>query len=199
MTEGLAAARSTVAGFDPPDAQQQGIRDEILRFCDAHRDALWRSCEPGHLTAAAVVVDPAGERVLLHLHRKFGRWLQLGGHCDGDGDLARVALREAHEESGIDGLALDTEAGVLDVDVHRVEPPGEASHLHHDIAFLVRAPHGAVARMSDESLDLRWFTWEEAAAIADEDRLRRLLSRARTLVSARADRVTTPVSRRWIV
>lgn len=175
-----------MAAFEPSDPQQRRVQAEILRFCDAHDDALRRSCTRGHLTAAAVVVDARGAHVLLHLHRKFERWLQLGGHCDGNGDLAGVALREAHEESGIEGLALDAGAGVLDVDIHRVDPPGEEAHLHLDVAFLVRAPAGAVARMSDESLDLRWFTWDAAAAIADEDRLRRLLARARAVVSAQA-------------
>lgn len=186
MTAALAAARATVAAYEPLDGRQREVKEEILAFCDTHPDALSRSCAAGHLTGAAVVVAAEGEAVLLHLHRKFGRWLQLGGHCDGDGDLARVALREAHEESGIDGLVLDARAGVLDVDVHRVAPPGEAPHLHLDVSFLVWAPEGAVARISDESLALRWFPWDEAAAVADEDRLRHLLTRARDVVSAQA-------------
>ena len=45
-----------------------------------------------------------GQRVLLTHHRKLDRWLQLGGHADGDRDLARVALKEAEEESGLAGL-----------------------------------------------------------------------------------------------
>lgn len=182
MTAGLDVARAQVAAYEPADAQQAELQAWILGFCDSHPDALLRTCGDGHLTGAAVVVAASREHVLLHLHAKFGRWLQLGGHCDGDGDLAAVALREAVEESGIASLVLDRGAGILDLDVHSVDPPGEAAHLHLDVAFLVHAPAGAVASMSAESLDLRWFTWDEAARTADESRLVRLLSRARAAV-----------------
>ena len=147
----------------------------MLAFIDEHpRDAHLRSCEPGHLTASAIVLDAEGRKVLLTHHRKLGRWLQLGGHCDGDADLARVALREATEESGIEGLSIDPTP--IDVDVHAIPArKDEPEHLHLDTRFLVRAHAGAVARASDESLDLRWFDREEARAIETDDSVRRLL------------------------
>jgi 8-oxo-dGTP pyrophosphatase MutT (NUDIX family) len=147
----------------------------MLAFLDEHpNDAHLRTCLPGHLTASAIVLDATGTKVLLTHHRKLGRWLQLGGHCDGDADLARVALREATEESGIEGLSIDPVP--IDVDIHAIPArKDEPEHLHLDTRFLVRAPAGAVARASDESFELRWFDQRDAGAIDTDDSVRRLL------------------------
>lgn len=169
------AARRLLEAWAPPTHRQADIRDEIVAYCARHPDALARTCRPGHLTASAIVVDATGDHVLLHLHRKLGKWLQLGGHCDGDADLAAVALKESTEESGIEtGLEIDPEP--LDCDIHTVEPPGEDAHLHLDTCFLVRAPAGAEERISTESIELRWLAWADALHLVDEPRLTRLLS-----------------------
>jgi 8-oxo-dGTP pyrophosphatase MutT (NUDIX family) len=170
-----AIARRVLSEWTPPSAEQRRTRDRIVAFLDEHpRDALLRSCEPGHLTASAIVLDATGTKVLLTHHRKLGRWLQLGGHCDGDADLARVALREAEEESGIEGLVIDPVP--IDVDIHVIPArKGEPEHLHLDTRFLARAPEGARERASDESLELRWFDAREARAIETDDSVRRLL------------------------
>ena len=94
----------------------------------------------GHITGSAWVVDIAGNRVLLADHAKLGRWLQPGGHSDGDPDTLAVALREAREESGLDVRALDD--AIFDIDVHRIPARGdEPAHLHFDVRFLVQAEH----------------------------------------------------------
>lgn len=129
-------------------------RQEVLAFLAEHLDAADRSCPEAHLTGSALVVDDAGERTLLMLHRKLGRWFQPGGHADGNTNLAAVAWREATEETGIAGLRVLVPA--IDVDVHRVAPPGESEHLHLDLRFLVMAPVGAVEAANHESLALRW-------------------------------------------
>lgn len=158
-------------------------RDRILDFLAEHPDAAHRACESGHLTGSAVVVDPAGTRSLLLLHRKLGRWFQPGGHADGDTNLAAVALREAQEETGIEGLCVSTRA--VDVDVHFVEPPGEPSHLHLDVRFLVVAPPGAVEMGNEESLALRWVSEAELDRLdpAVDVATRRLVARGLALVA----------------
>ncbi len=179
MSDGdLAVARRILAEWKPPSEEQARTRDRILAFIDEHpRDAHLRSCVPGHLTASALVLDASGERTLLTHHKKLGRWLQLGGHCDGDPDLARVALREATEESGIEGLAID--AVPIDVDVHTIPARrDEPEHLHLDTRFLVRAPAGARERRSEESNALHWFTPQEAESLETDDSVRRLLRTA---------------------
>ena len=116
--------------------------------------------DDGHFTGSAWLVSTDGERVLLTLHRKLGRWLQLGGHADGDGDLARVALREATEESGLAGLAV--EGMIFDVDRHPIPAHGtEPAHYHYDVRYVVRATSDERYTVSDESIDLRWWPVEE--------------------------------------
>lgn len=144
-----ALAAAVVEGPDP-----EAHRREVAAFVADHPDAALRSCRLGHLTGSALVVDATADRTLLMLHRKLGRWFQPGGHADGDTNLARVALREASEETGLVGLRVVVPA--IDVDVHEVRPPREEPHLHLDTRFLVVAPPGAVETANEESLALRW-------------------------------------------
>jgi 8-oxo-dGTP pyrophosphatase MutT (NUDIX family) len=182
---GLERARRVVAEYTPVDgterAAQTAERARILAFCDAHADALLRTCVPGHLTASALVVDATIERALLTHHKKLDRWLQLGGHVDGDGDLARSALREAHEESGIEGLVVDP--APIDLDVHTIperrtkDGSIEPAHLHLDVRFVVYAPAGAREALSDESLALRWFAPHELHTVDVDESVLRLFRR----------------------
>lgn len=169
----LALARTTVAGYRAEDEAQARERDRILEFIDRHPDALHRSCLTGHLTASSLILDARGERALLTHHRKLRRWLQLGGHCDGDANLAGVAWREATEESGIGGLSIDPRP--VDLDVHPIPArPGEPRHLHLDVRFIVHAPDGATESASEESLELGWFRPGELSAIDTDDSVHRL-------------------------
>jgi 8-oxo-dGTP pyrophosphatase MutT (NUDIX family) len=93
----LETARAAVAAARPGAPEHEAGRARILAFLDEHPDALHRSCTTGHLTGSAAVVDPTSRRLLLLFHAKVRRWLQPGGHADGDGNLAAVALREAEE------------------------------------------------------------------------------------------------------
>lgn len=109
----------------------------------------------GHFTGSAWLVSADGERVLLTHHRKLGRWLQLGGHADGDEDLARVALREAEEESGLHDLSV--EGGIFDLDCHLIPERGnEPAHWHYDVRYIVRASGSEAFALSAESLALAW-------------------------------------------
>lgn len=152
----LAAATASVRSFAPRDRIQAVHRRRLLGFAARHPDALHRSCGAGHLTASAWVVNHDATQGLVLLHRKIGRWLQPGGHADGEGCLAAVALREATEETGIDGLRVWT--APVDIDVHlfvnreRTEP----DHLHFDVRFLVCAPRYAAPSGNHESEELTW-------------------------------------------
>lgn len=158
------------------DALDDPARAEFLHFTSEHHDALLRTCAPGHLTGSALVLEPVRERMLLLHHRKLQKWLQPGGHADGDGNLAAVALREATEETGIEGLRVVVPA--IHLDIHRVEPPNEPPHLHYDVRYLVLAPERAVAVGNDESTALRWVSLDELDALTDEPGLRLLARRA---------------------
>ncbi|MDT0425678.1 NUDIX hydrolase [Streptomyces evansiae] len=144
---------------------QPELRDAYLAHLDAHPDdGMWKACGAGHVTASALVVCPERGEVLLTLHRKLRLWLQMGGHCEpGDVTLADAALREAREESGIGALELHP-GGPVRLDLHPI--PGPCTR-HFDVQYVALAPAAAAARISDESLDLRWFGYAEAAEIGD--------------------------------
>jgi 8-oxo-dGTP pyrophosphatase MutT (NUDIX family) len=177
-----ADAVRALTAWTAPSAAQQELRDAYLAHLAAHPDGMWRSQRAAHITASALVVDPRRGRVLLTLHPKVGRWLQLGGHCEpDDATLAAAALREATEESGIPGLELSSEPVKLDRhQVHcsgREQPPS----FHLDVQYVATAPHGATEVVSEESLDLRWFGWDALPADTDAS-VRELVGRARELV-----------------
>lgn len=157
----LELARAAVIGALPGSASHEQARAEMLAFIEAHPDALHRSCVTGHLTGSALVVDPSTRHVLLLFHTKVQRWLQPGGHADGDGNLAHVALREAHEETGIEGLSVVTPAIDLDVHVFQSAAGAEPDHLHLDVRHLVLAPAGAVATSNHESEGMAWVALDD--------------------------------------
>jgi 8-oxo-dGTP pyrophosphatase MutT (NUDIX family) len=155
--------------------EQSRVRAEMLAFCARHPDALHRMCLDGHLTGSAVVVDPASARTLLIRHAKLGRWLQPGGHADGDGNLGAVALREAAEETGLHGLRLVTPA--IDLDIHTIPArAGEPEHLHLDVRSLVLVGRSLAASPNEETLGAMWLAADDDE-IAGNPELERLVRR----------------------
>ena len=136
-----------------------------------HREQL-----SGHFTGSAWLVSGDGERVLLTHHRKLQRWLQLGGHADGDSDLAAVALREAEEESGLSGLQV--EPVIFDVDRHWIpERKHEPGHWHYDVRYVVRAGEHEEFSLSEESLELAWVPIRDLALAQETDASLRRMAR----------------------
>jgi 8-oxo-dGTP pyrophosphatase MutT (NUDIX family) len=142
----------------------------FLQLLEDHRavavqDAFRRERLAGHFTGSAWLVDRSGTRVLLTHHRKLDRWLQPGGHADGDRDLARVALTEAREETGLPDLRV--EPLIFDIDRHLIPARGDVpAHWHHDVRFVVRAGEIEAYVVSEESHDL---AWRGIDAIAGDD------------------------------
>ena len=152
--------------------EESATIDWVEAFVAANADCFHRSCTTGHITGSAWIVDAAGERVLLTHHRKLDRWLQLGGHSDGDPDTLAVTLREAEEESGLVVYALDDE--IFDLDVHLIpEHDDEPAHYHFDVRFLIGAKDDEF-RASDESLALRWVAIRDLGSLTSEESITRM-------------------------
>jgi 8-oxo-dGTP pyrophosphatase MutT (NUDIX family) len=165
----------TLRRWRPSDPAQDSLRHAVLAFVLARPDACRRSCAPGHITASALVLDHTGTRTVLTLHPRLGRWVQLGGHCEeSDADIVTAALREAEEESGIDGLTVDDMPAALHV--HALTCSLGVPTHHLDIQFVAHAPRDAQIAISDESLDLRW--WPLDGLPPDSDYGLRQLARA---------------------
>lgn len=136
-------------------------------FLHTQADVFSRSNRSGHFTGSSWLVSADGTRVLLMHHRKLDRWLQPGGHADGDPELARVALREAQEETGVAGLHV--EGGIFDIDRHRIPARGdEPEHWHYDVRYVVRA--GADERFTVNQ-EARALAWRPVTEVAADDRL----------------------------
>ena len=162
-----AQARSTLVDFNDSREDQINLRDDFIRHVDLHQNAMLKSCAPGHLTASGLIIDPILQRVLLTLHPKVGRWLQTGGHCEiADVSVAESALREAHEESGIIGLSLLSQAPIR-LDAHRIDCRKDGGTIHFDMQFVVIAPGDAIEIISEESDDLRWFGIDQLPSDSD--------------------------------
>jgi 8-oxo-dGTP pyrophosphatase MutT (NUDIX family) len=166
---------------DPADEHERAMRDRLVAFVEAHAGAFERALAIGHVTASAWIVDASRTRALLTHHRKLGRWLQLGGHADGETDLRAAALREAREESGLRSLRFAQDA-VYDVDVHAIPArPGEPAHDHYDVRFALEADPGEPFVVSEESHELAWIPIAELERHGADESVLRLARKTRTL------------------
>jgi 8-oxo-dGTP pyrophosphatase MutT (NUDIX family) len=152
----------------------------IPRFIELlkHPDAYQRNHLPGHLTGSAWIISNDRKKVLLVKHAALHKWLQPGGHADGDENVLRVALREANEETGLTNLTY--EGGLFDIDIHSIPARKDLSfpqHDHYDVRFLFRANEADELKISDESTDLRWINLKDLQDFNNEESILRLRSK----------------------
>ena len=154
-----ALIRASVVAREPVDARERSSLSAFIEHFDRLQDPCNEHADVVHVTASAIVVGKRG--VVLHLHKRLQLWLQPGGHIDA-GELPwEAAVREASEETG---LAVELSNGELaHVDVH----PGPRGHTHLDLRYIVLGADAAPKPPPDESQQVRWFSWDEAIAIAD--------------------------------
>jgi 8-oxo-dGTP pyrophosphatase MutT (NUDIX family) len=154
----------SLLSYQPESEAQREIRERFLDFVRSESGCFERTQPDRHITGSAWLVDPAGEKVLLTHHAKLDKWLQLGGHADGESDILAVALREAQEESGLtDLVALSAE--IFDLDIHPI--PGKLPHHHYDVRFCLEARgtlDPKISRESEEALlrmGRKWSSWRK--------------------------------------
>lgn len=160
--------------YEVAHPEEKETVSRFREFVEAHADCCERSLGIGHLTGSAWIVDRDGGRVLLTHHRKLDRWLQPGGHADGESDLLAVALKEGLEETGLGNLAaLDGE--IFDLDIHPIPARGEEpAHFHYDVRFLLRDGGDGRYIVSEESHDLAWVTMAALETFTDEASMLRM-------------------------
>ncbi len=143
--------------------------NRFLQFVYSQPNCFERSLQTGHITGSAWLVNAAGTHVLLTYHRKLNKWLQLGGHADGESDLWRVALREVREESGLRSVSPVFE-NIFDLDIHHIPRLGcEAEHLHYDVRFAMQSTDSTQYVVSEESHDLAWVAIDNLQAFTQEE------------------------------
>jgi 8-oxo-dGTP pyrophosphatase MutT (NUDIX family) len=157
--------------------------DRIRRLLRDYEHCFHRDCFPGHITSSAWIVSRESGAVLLTHHRKLERWLQLGGHTDGEPDVLSSAVREAEEESGLRIFQAIPRTGpceILDVDVHDIPARGsEPLHQHHDIRFLLEVSEAQTIRHQEaESKQVSWFSEAQTETRLDEESLLRMARKA---------------------
>ncbi len=155
---------------------EAGTVERLAKFVMDHEDCFERTQLKGHVTGSAWLLNPAGDAVLLTHHRKLDIWVQLGGHADGDSDVARVALREAQEESGIDDISLIS-PDIFDIDIHEIPERGaEPAHFHYDCRFLLKAGNEDFV-VNDESHDLKWVNLGDIPDFTTEESVLRMVAK----------------------
>ena len=154
----------------------------FARFVRRQPRCFERDCfDDGHITGSAVLLDASANAMLMTLHAKLGRWLQLGGHADCNSDPLAVACREAREESGLGVTPVLRDP--IDLDIHAIPPLGDdPAHLHYDLRFLLVAERAPLA-ISDESLALKWVPLGDVASMTREDSILRLVDKARRRIA----------------
>lgn len=158
----------------PEEAEVTG---RFIEFVETEERCFERSLASGHVTGSAWVVNGDGSEVLLTHHAKLDRWLQLGGHADGDGDVLAVAVKEAEEESGLGGF-VQVGRGIFDIDIHPIPARrGEPGHLHYDVRYVLRPGGSLVFTVSDESHDLRWVRPEGVRELTGEESMMRMVGK----------------------
>jgi 8-oxo-dGTP pyrophosphatase MutT (NUDIX family) len=177
--------RSVLDGYHPSDGGEIADVDRVRHLVDGGDP--WSRDGALHITASALIVDPASRRVLLRWHARLQRWMQVGGHGDpGETDPWAIALREAREETGLDDLAPLTpalERRPVQIVVVSVPAGGaEPAHEHADIRYVLATAAPERARAESSEAAVRWLGFDEARAEMTEPNLLELLDRVEQLV-----------------
>jgi len=172
---GPAALLAALAAYEPADEREARMVAQVEAFVRAAGDPFSRTAfVPGHITGSAWIVDGERMHALLVHHRKLDRWLQPGGHAEGERDARAIARREAREETGLVGLR-DAQAGIYDVDVHVIPARGsDPEHAHYDIRFAFIADRAEPFVVSEESHALAWRPIAELDRDGVDESVRRL-------------------------
>lgn len=164
-----------IRAYEPFNEQEAVDRLAILRALANDPHVFDRSA-PAHMACSIWTVDPAKQRTLMVYHNLYDSWSWIGGHADGERDLARVALRELEEETGVAGARLVPSGPggifsleVLTVDGHEKRGRYVGSHLHLNVTYLaVASPEEPLRVKPDENSGVRWVDLDDVCTVSTE-------------------------------
>lgn len=157
--------------------EEMVYKQQMLDFLKHHVDCFERSLELGHFTASAWILNQDGSKALLLHHAKLDKWMQLGGHCDGDSDVLAVAIKEAQEESGIQNIAA-VSPEIFDLDIHMIPAnTKEKAHYHYDVRFLLQVLDDSPLVQNRESKGLSWVSKDRSTFPSQEKSVLRMFDK----------------------
>lgn len=143
---------------------------DFLTLLNDEADCFKRALKTGHITGSSWIVNKSRDKALLTYHRKLNRWLQLGGHADGEEDILNVSKREAREESGLSSLVV-VSRDIFDIDIHLIPANvKEDSHHHYDIRYLFEADDSETLIVSQESKKLKWIPFAALSTYTSQNK-----------------------------
>ena len=165
--------------YIPFDSHEKEMVGKVISLIENTPDCFLNNSFPAHMTASAWIIDNGLTHLLFTHHRKLNKWLQLGGHADGEENLVNAATREAMEESGLKSVRLAA-PGIFDVDIHEIPARKDIpAHYHYDVRYLFKADKDEPLVVSDESHDLKWLDINEVAQYNSDKSILRMLNKTK--------------------
>ncbi len=163
----------------PVNKTESDMLSELITFVENYQNCFDRKLSVGHITGSAWLVNKDLTHVFFTHHKKLNRWLQPGGHSDGDANTLAVSMREASEESGIEDVFVQPVMDqIFDVDIHTIPTrKNEPEHKHYDVRFLLEADMNQPLRISEESNEIAWIPVEEIPSLCNEESILRMLEK----------------------
>ena len=167
--------------YNSVSQDEQLYKKTMMQFISDYRDCFERSLQVGHITASSWLLNKHKTHALLMHHVKLDKWLQLGGHCDGNSNVLDVAIKEAQEESGIVAIEPLSES-LFDIDIHLIPAnKKEQEHYHYDVRFLLHVTSDQDFIQNSESKELRWIGKDSNQLPTNEESVVRMFNKWRLL------------------
>lgn len=171
--EGKMGLFEDIKNYMPINQQEEHDKEVMLRYIERNEDCLDRKNKTAHFTTSIWTVNKERTKTLMVYHNIYDSWAWIGGHADGEEDLASVALRELREETGIKGAALVSRdilsLEILTVEGHEKKGSYVPSHLHLNITYLAEADEGEELTVNkEENQAVKWWSFEDALKVPRE-------------------------------
>ena len=160
--------------YKPYNELEQRDKELILKCIDTYPDIFERTNPIAHMTASAWTTNFDHTKILMAYHNIYDSFSWLGGHCDGERDCLKVALKEVSEESGIKDVRPISNKimsiEVLTVDGHYKKGKYVSSHLHLNVTYLIEANDTEELKVkNDENSAVKWFPIDKAIEASNEE------------------------------